>query len=58
MEDKNKTPDKCPHCDYPLTSWQRILLNIDRALVCKNCWYRISLNDEETKENKDNKEKK
>ncbi len=58
MADKEKIPDKCPHCDYPLSSWQQILLNIDRALVCKNCWYRISLDDEGTKENKKNEEKK
>ncbi|MBN1632592.1 MAG: hypothetical protein JW917_00330 [Ignavibacteria bacterium] len=46
MEDKNKIFDRCPHCNYPLTSWQQILLNIDRALVCKNCWYRISIDDD------------
>jgi len=33
----------CPHCGRPLSPWQQVLLNIDRALVCKNCWYRIIL---------------
>jgi hypothetical protein len=33
----------CPHCGQELSPWQQVLLTIDRALVCKNCWYRIIL---------------
>jgi DNA-directed RNA polymerase subunit RPC12/RpoP len=36
-------PDACPHCGNKLSSWQQVLLKVDRALVCKNCWYRILL---------------
>ena len=35
--------DTCPHCGHELSPWQQVLLTIDRALVCKNCWYRIIL---------------
>lgn len=35
--------DACPHCGQELSPWQQVLLSIDRALVCKNCWYRIIL---------------
>lgn len=48
--------DKCPHCGEKLSPWQQILLNVDRVLVCKNCWYRIvidGLSDNEP--NSDNK---
>jgi transcription elongation factor Elf1 len=38
-----KTFDACPHCGHELSPWQQVLLTIDRALVCKNCWYRIIL---------------
>jgi hypothetical protein len=34
---------KCPHCGVNLSSWEQVLLNVDRALMCKNCWYRIIL---------------
>jgi DNA-directed RNA polymerase subunit RPC12/RpoP len=34
---------KCPHCGVKLSSWEQVLLNVDRALMCKNCWYRIIL---------------
>jgi hypothetical protein len=46
-----KTYDACPHCGNELSPWQQVLLTIDHALVCKNCWYRIILDiseDEET----------
>ena len=33
----------CPHCGQELSPWQQVLLTIDHALVCKNCWYRIIL---------------
>jgi DNA-directed RNA polymerase subunit RPC12/RpoP len=38
-----KAHDACPHCGHELSPWQQVLLTIDRALVCKNCWYRIIL---------------
>ena len=37
------TYDASPHCGHELSPWQQVLLSIDRALVCKNCWYRIIL---------------
>jgi DNA-directed RNA polymerase subunit RPC12/RpoP len=43
--------DACPHCGHELSPWQQVLLSIDRALVCKNCWYRIILDSTETEEN-------
>jgi DNA-directed RNA polymerase subunit RPC12/RpoP len=42
--------DACPHCGHELSPWQQVLLSIDRALVCKNCWYRIILNSSEREE--------
>ncbi|HTP13024.1 MAG TPA: hypothetical protein VMM37_05320 [Bacteroidota bacterium] len=33
----------CPHCGEKLSPWQQVLLGVDRALMCKNCWYRIVL---------------
>jgi DNA-directed RNA polymerase subunit RPC12/RpoP len=35
--------EACPHCGHKLSPWQQVLLNVDRALTCKNCWYRIIL---------------
>ncbi len=35
--------DACPHCGQKLSPWQQVLLGVDRALTCKNCWYRIIL---------------
>ena len=40
---KNRRIEACPHCGHELSPWQQVLLTIDRALVCKNCWYRIIL---------------
>lgn len=48
-----KIPDSCPHCGNKLSSWQQVLLKVDRAIVCKNCWYRIVL--DVIPENKENK---
>ena len=42
--------DACPHCGQKLSPWQQVLLSIDRALVCKNCWYRIILDINEENE--------
>jgi len=36
-------PESCPHCGHPLSPWEKVLLNVDRALMCKHCWYRIIL---------------
>ena len=35
--------DMCPHCGIPLSPWEKVLLSVDRALMCKHCWYRIIL---------------
>jgi DNA-directed RNA polymerase subunit RPC12/RpoP len=43
--------DACPHCGQELSPWQQVLLSIDRALVCKNCWYRIILDISEAEGN-------
>jgi len=45
-----KVYDVCPHCGQELSPWQQVLLTIDRALVCKNCWYRIILDISEAEE--------
>jgi DNA-directed RNA polymerase subunit RPC12/RpoP len=42
-----KPYEACPHCGQELSPWQQVLLTIDRALVCKNCWYRIILDSSE-----------
>lgn len=47
-----KVPDSCPHCGNKLSSWQQVLLKVDRAIVCKNCWYRILLDAMPESENK------
>jgi DNA-directed RNA polymerase subunit RPC12/RpoP len=58
-----KVPDSCPHCGNKLSSWQQVLLKVDRAIVCKNCWYRILLDilpdekDNKHIENKNTKKK-
>jgi DNA-directed RNA polymerase subunit RPC12/RpoP len=36
-------PEACPHCGQKLSPWQRVLLGVDRALMCRSCWYRIIL---------------
>lgn len=51
----SKTTDVCPHCGAQLSPWQQVLLSVDRALMCKNCWYRIVLDAlDEGKEGKQN----
>jgi len=40
---KPKTFTQCPHCGRELSPWEQVLLNVDRALMCKSCWYRIVL---------------
>jgi DNA-directed RNA polymerase subunit RPC12/RpoP len=41
--DKKKVYDACPHCGAELSPWQKVLLSVDRALMCRQCWYRIIL---------------
>jgi DNA-directed RNA polymerase subunit RPC12/RpoP len=41
--------EACPHCGRALSSWEKVLLSVDRALMCKNCWYRIILDVRETR---------
>ncbi|GAB4298450.1 MAG: hypothetical protein Kow0098_23710 [Ignavibacteriaceae bacterium] len=48
---KQETLEYCPHCGFKLTPWQQVLLQVDRALVCKNCWYRIILDVSEDIDN-------
>ena len=43
LTEREKVPEACPHCGNKLSPWQQVLLATDRALVCKNCWYRIIL---------------
>lgn len=48
MPDRTETtkpavPESCPHCGKPLRPWEQVLLSVDRALMCRNCWYRIYL---------------
>lgn len=42
-EDSKQKLKECPHCGVKLSSWEQVLLNVDRVLLCKNCWYRIIL---------------
>ncbi len=46
-QQKINVPESCPHCGKKLTPWQQVLLRVDKALVCKNCWYRIILESSE-----------
>ena len=59
-EQKQKLFDACPHCGHKLSPWQQVLLSVDRALTCKNCWYRIILDvfEEESEKPDENEEKK
>lgn len=43
MEKPDKIPENCPHCGKKLSPWEQILLSVDRALMCRGCWYRILL---------------
>jgi DNA-directed RNA polymerase subunit RPC12/RpoP len=57
-QNKINVPDSCPHCGHKLTPWQQVLLKVDKALVCKNCWYRIILEDIEEPKPSDKKDSK
>ena len=52
--------EACPHCGQELSPWQQVLLTVDRALVCRKCWYRIILDplEEPTTEEKVRSRKK
>jgi DNA-directed RNA polymerase subunit RPC12/RpoP len=50
IHSKADTPETCPHCGHKLSPWQQVLLSVDRALMCKNCWYRIILDKHEEPE--------
>jgi hypothetical protein len=43
VQEREKVPDICPHCGRRLSPWEQVLLSVDRALMCKGCWYRIIL---------------
>lgn len=55
-QQKLNVPDSCPHCGHKLTPWQQVLLKVDKALVCKNCWYRIILENIEEQKQPDKKD--
>jgi len=58
--DKQVIFNACPHCGHKLSPWQQVLLSVDRALTCRNCWYRLisDLNrPDKTKKNDINKGK-
>jgi len=46
-DERRAVYDACPHCGQKLSPWQQVLLGVDRALMCKNCWYRIILDARE-----------
>jgi hypothetical protein len=41
---KQQVLGTCPQCGRELSSWEQVLLSVDRALICKGCWYHILLN--------------
>jgi DNA-directed RNA polymerase subunit RPC12/RpoP len=43
VQEREKVPETCPHCGRRLSPWEQVLLSVDRALMCKGCWYRIIL---------------
>jgi DNA-directed RNA polymerase subunit RPC12/RpoP len=40
---ESKVLEACPHCGEKLSPWQQVLLGVDRGLMCKKCWYRITV---------------
>ena len=50
---KREMLETCPHCGAQLSPWQQVLLSVDRALMCKSCWYRIILDAPDTAGAKD-----
>ncbi len=43
MSNSKKMLDACPHCGHELSPWEKVLLGVDRVLMCRHCWYRIIL---------------
>ncbi len=58
MARTRKMFDACPHCGQKLSSWQQVLLSVDRSLMCKNCWYRIVLDRRESRGEEDEQPKR
>lgn len=56
-QNRVKTLDTCPHCGTKLSPWEQVILSVDRALMCKHCWYRIILDVFEEDENLNDKSK-
>jgi len=54
----SRVMDFCPHCGRKLSPWEHILLSVDRALMCKGCWYRIILDVNVSDEPESEPEKK
>jgi DNA-directed RNA polymerase subunit RPC12/RpoP len=52
-DQSRKSLDACPHCGAQLSPWQQVLLSVDRALMCKSCWYRIILDASDSSGGKD-----
>ena len=58
MEEKiSNIPETCPHCGHKLSPWQQVLLKVDRAITCKNCWYRIILETDLKKDDSNDQDK-
>lgn len=53
MPSEDKLHESCPHCGQRLSPWQQVLLSVDRSLMCKNCWYRIILDQPSGQEKPD-----
>ncbi|NLT51217.1 MAG: hypothetical protein GXX85_09900 [Ignavibacteria bacterium] len=46
MPEKKEKQDylqHCPSCGNSFTPWQKVLLKVDRELICKKCWKKIIL---------------
>lgn len=56
-DDKKNALANCPHCGRELSPWEQVLLNVDRALMCKSCWYRIVLDEPDQKKSKNQPDK-
>lgn len=54
---KGTVYEACPHCGRVLSPWEKVLLSVDRMLVCKSCWYRIILDVYTEEKNDDEKNK-
>ncbi len=54
-EKSSEVFESCPHCGQKLSPWQQVLLSVDHAIVCKNCWYRIIINVYKEEEKKSSK---